>query len=310
MQSNRYRDMMEQLHVPAGLNEQVLRAARQRTAYHRRKTHSFRPAAAAACAAALALTAAGGFVWSRTAPGEPAGPEPAASVPAPAVSAPVPVDSAYTFSLTACAAMTGEPLTVQPDGGLAFALGEGMANPGEGDFTGCLFRVTGEDIKMVEISIDQGGLYRYQVHTNLTDAEMADFREAMAEGRLATAAISQKDDGTWYMPEMTALGTEIREAYNPGLCYGFWVPPEDMAYHTGLDMSAEAQMDLDIFNGAVLTVTVTTTGGAEKTQTYRLHTGMLKVKYLEDGDIVFLPELAGPEDPCAYGVYITQEEAV
>ena len=136
---------------------------------------------------------------------------------------------------------------------------------------------------------------------------MYNFRVAMEEGRLTTAAISQTDDGMWYMPEMTAVGTELQEDYDPDLRYGFWLPPEEIAYDTGLGITTEAQMDLDRFDGAALTITVTTTSGLEKTQVYRLHTGMLKVEFREDNDIVFLPELADDDDPCAYGIYAELE---
>ena len=134
------------------------------------------------------------------------------------------------------------------------------------------------------------------------------YRQAMAEGTVATAAISQRDDGTWYMPEMTPLGSEVQETYDPAASYGFWVAPEDMAYHTGLDLSAEAQLDADFFEGAALTVTVTFADGGERTQVYRLHSGNLKVEFGEDNAIAVLPELAGPDDPFVYGIYALTEE--
>lgn len=300
-----YRKLMQDIHAPEGLSDRVLFQARRQSPPRRKRSHRlvFRAAACAVCALTLVL----GGVSLRSAPAAGNSGEGATSTAAePAYQ--FGLMPAYSFGLTAYAAMTGEAIPVQEDGKLTFSVGEGMTNPGEGDFTGCLFQVSGEDIKTVELSIDQGGLYRYQMHENLTDEEMAGFREAMAEGRITTAAISQRDDGAWYMPEMTALGASAREDYDPALRYGFWVPPEDTAYNTGLGITTEAEMDLDIFDGAVLTITVTTNGGLEKTQVYRLHTGMLKVEFTEDGGIVFLPELAGPSDPCAYGVYAELEE--
>lgn len=297
-----YRKLTQDIHTPEGLNDRVLFQARRQVAPKRAQPRrfAFRAAVCAMCALALVL---GGISLRPATKPTPAGGE--APVEANAPTAMVP---AYTFGLTAYAASTGEALPAQPDGKLTFSAGEGMTNPGEGDFTGCLFQVTGEDIAKVSVSIDRGGLYRYQMHTNLTDEEMYEFRVAMEEGRMTTAAISQTDDGIWYMPEMTALGAEVQEDYDPDLRYGFWVPPEEIAYNTGLGITTEAEMDLDIFDGAALTVTVTTTSGVEKTQVYRLHTGMLKVEFPENGDIVFQPELAGPDDLCAYGVYAELEE--
>ena len=136
---------------------------------------------------------------------------------------------------------------------------------------------------------------------------MAAYRQAMADGSLAPAAISQRDDGVWYMPEMTALGTSVEEDYDPDARYGFWVSPEEMA-PTGLGISIEAQMDADFFDGGLLTVAVISSDGTEKTQTYRLHTGDLKVEWTGDGDMTVLPELAGPDDLFVYGIYAVPED--
>ncbi len=296
-----YRKLTQDIHTPEGLNDRVLFQTRRQAAPQRKQNHShffFRAAVCAACAVALVL---GGIsLRPATNPASPDG-----SVVDEDIS--TTVIPAYNFVLKAYAAMTGEAIPTVSDGKLTFSIGEGLTNPGEGDFTGCLFQVTGEEIATVAISIDKGALYRYQMHTNLTDEEMYNFRVAMEEGRLTTAAISQTDDGMWYMPEMTAVGTELQEDYDPDLRYGFWLPPEEIAYDTGLGITTEAQMDLDRFDGAALTITVTTTSGLEKTQVYRLHTGMLKVEFREDNDIVFLPELADDDDPCAYGIYAELE---
>ena len=195
-----------------------------------------------------------------------------------------------TFGLTAYAAGTDTTYGPAPDGSIAFSVGEGCTTPEFGDFTGCLFQVTGENIAKVSLSIDR-----------------AEYRQAMAEGRIAPAAISQRDDGVWYMPEMTALGTGVEEDYDPDARYGFWVSPEEMA-PTGLGISIEAQMDADFFDGGLLTVTVTSGDGTEKTQTYRLHTGELKVEWTGDGDMTVLPELAGPDDLFVYGIYAVPED--
>ena len=136
---------------------------------------------------------------------------------------------------------------------------------------------------------------------------MAEYRQAMAEGSLVPAAISQRDDGVWYMPEMTALGQSFQEDYDPEARYGFWVSPEEMA-PTGLGISIEAQMDADFFDGGLLTVAVISSDGTEKTQTYRLHTGDLNVEWTGDGDMTVLPELAGPDDLFVYGIYAVPEE--
>ena len=321
---NRYRKLTERIHTPAGLNDQVLFEARRRTAEAapcrerqgwgrpRAKT-AFTAAAAprnwtrvllrtavcAVCALALVL---GGFSLRPVPTAAPGTPGSTGREEAPPAQILVP-----TFGLTAYAAGTDTTYGPAPDGSIAFSVGEGCTTPEFGDFTGCLFQVTGENIAKVSLSIDRGGLYRYQIRENLTDEQLAEYRQAMAEGRIAPAAISQRDDGVWYMPEMTALGTGVEEDYDPDARYGFWVSPEEMA-PTGLGISIEAQMDADFFDGGLLTVTVTSSDGTEKTQTYRLHTGELKVEWTGDGDMTVLPELAGPDDLFVYGIYAVPED--
>ena len=303
---NRYQELTEAIHTPAGLNDRVLFEARRRTAEagapprregQRWRRPFLRTAVCAVCALALVL---GGFSLR---PAPTAAPKTSGSTgreEAPQVLVP-------TFGLTAYAAGTDTTYGPAPDGSIAFSVGEGCTTPEFGDFTGCLFQVTGENIAKVSLSIDRGGLYRYQIRENLTDEQLAEYRQAMAEGRIAPAAISQRDDGVWYMPEMTALGTGMEEDYDPDARYGFWVSPEEMA-PTGLGISIEAQMDADFFDGGLLTVTVTSGDGTEKTQTYRLHTGELKVEWTGDGDMTVLPELAGPDDLFVYGIYAEPED--
>lgn len=306
MNGNKYQNVVENICVPTGLEERVLSAARRQEAERRRRGW-FRPAARAAVCAVCALALVLGSVHLRT----PAAP--AETVPAGGNSETVRREESgfplsLSFGLTAYAAGTGEAYPAREDGVIAFAMGEGMTNPGEGDFTGCLFQVTGENIAAVTMSIDRGGLYRYRTLDHLTEEEMADFRQRMGTPELATAAISQRDDGVWYMPEMSALGSNVREDYDPDARYGFWVSPEDMAWNTGLGITTEAQMDADYFDGAALTVTAVFENGGESTRVYRLHSGHLKVERTEDYVLTVLPELAGEEDPWVYGIYAVPEE--
>lgn len=313
---NNYQQLTETIHVPAGLNDRVRFAARQEAAgvhaFSRQKRGNpfLRTALCAACALALVL---GGFSL-RPAPangtetsGGAGGPVPGNVVQGPPAQVLTP-----TFGLTAYAAMSESTYGPAENGGIAFAIGEGCVTLEFGDFTGCLFQVAGENIAQVRMSIDRGGLYRYQQRDNLTEAQMAEYRQAMADGSLVPAAISQRDDGTWYMPEMTALGENFQEAYDPEASYGFWVPPEDMAYDTGLGITTECQMDADYFDGRLLTVTVISSDGTESTQTYRLHSGELKIEFNEDNSITVLPEPVSQEDLernyFVYGIYALPEE--
>ena len=160
----------------------------------------------------------------------------------------------------------------------------------------------------VSLSVDRGGLYRYRALDNLTDEDMAYYRQIMGTPELATAAISQRDDGTWYMPEMVALGSDAAEDYDSEVRYGFWLSPEEAAINTGLGITTEAHMDADFFDGGLLSVTVISADGTETARDYRLHSGELKVEFAEDNTIIVLPELAGENDPFVYGIYAVPEE--
>ena len=302
---NRYRKLTENIHTPAGLNERVLFEARRRTAESepsRRERRSWPLLRTAVCAACPSPRPA----WPS--PAAPPGASGPAGNAAPGTEQGAPAQVLVpTFGLTAYAAGTDTTYGPASDGSIAFSVGEGCTTPEFGDFTGCLFQIAGENIAQVRLSIDRGGLYRYEVRENLTEEQMDGYRQAMAEGSLVPAAISQRDDGVWYMPEMTALGTSVEEDYDPDARYGFWVSPEEMA-PTGLGISIEAQMDADFFDGGLLTVAVISSDGTEKTQTYRLHTGDLKVEWTGDGDMTVLPELAGPDDLFVYGIYAVPED--
>lgn len=302
---NNYQQMMEDIHTPAGLNERVLQAAALRRGAakipaRRRGRFLLRTAVCAACALALVL----GTVRLRPAKVSDAGPGAPVEGGAPAVLVP-----SFSFGLTAYAAGSGETYGPGPNSGIAFGVGDGMMNPGEGNYTGLLFQITGEGIETVSLSIDRGGLYRYKLHENLTDEQMAEFRQAMADGRLATAAISQTDDGMWYMPEMTALGQRVEEDYDPEVRYGFWLSPEEMIWNTGLDAAAEDQRNIDLFDGAALSISVAFTDGSSQTKTYQLSSGPLRVDRYITGGLTLLPQLAGDDEPFVYGLYAADVEA-
>lgn len=299
---NSYQKMMEDIHTPAGLNERVLRAAAQGRSTagapaRRRRRPILRTAVCAACALALVL---GTFQLQ---PVEDFGAEREDG------GGPVTVVPTFSFGLTAYAAGGEEAYAPGPNSGIAFRAGEGSVTLDGGNYTGLLFRITGEHIETVDLSIDRGGLYRYQLHENLTNEEMAAFREAMAEGRMAVAAISQTDDGMWYMPEMTALGQSVREEYDPERSYGFWLSPEEMTTGSGLGMTIEEQMDIDYFDGAILTVTAAFSDGTEQTRTYSLSSGPLRMDQYTTGGLTLLPQLAGDEEPFVYGLYATDVES-
>lgn len=297
MNENRYKELIETIRTPDGLSDRVLFAARRQGAPSRRaapRRNRLRAAVCAACALALVLG-----TWTL----RPAGPKDAAQ---PDDGVPVRVPN-WSFGLTAYAADTGETQEPNANGGLAFLSGAGLMDVERGVYTGCLFQVKGEEIETISLSIDKGGLYRCETHTNLTEQELSAFRQAMEDGTLAPAAISRDDDGVWSMPELTELGTSVTEPYDPAVQYGFWVPPENMVMDRNLDPEKEAAANVDVFDGASLTVRVTRKDGSTQTKEYRLSTGRLKTVLDKDGVWRMLPQLAGDDEQSNYGIYAVDQ---
>ena len=190
---NNYRKLMETIPVPEGLEEKVLRAARQQRAEQtdpkRLMKRNWRPVLRGAVCAACALALVLGTVHLRPAPetGEQPGAMPVMTLD-------------YVFGLTAYAAETGETVPPNANGGLVLAASKDMEftytvldqeTTEHGKFTNYRFQVSGDGIRMVKLSIDRGGLYRRG-----------------AEG------------------ERVSLGSSVMESYDPAVSYGLWVPPE------------------------------------------------------------------------------------
>lgn len=302
MSENNYRKLTESIRTPAGLSERVLATAKTQAnpahaaprAGGRAKHPLWRAAVCAACALALVLG-----TWTIH-PGTDSGTEgdgtPGTALPA------------FSFGLTAYAADTGERTGPNANGGLAFrADGEGSWSESGGYYTGCLFQVTGENIASVSLSLDRGGLYRCRLRTDLTEEEMSQCRQAMEEGTLAAAAISQAEDGTWFTQEMTFLGSDVTEDYDPEVSYGLWVPGADPD-NWQEDPRAASQESIDQLDGARLTVEITFADGSTQSKNYRLSAGKLRLMQAGDGpEGILLPQLAGDDEPYIYGVYAESE---
>lgn len=305
---NNYQKLMENIHTPAALNDKVLLEARrkaveqtgERTGPKRLASRRFRPvlrtAVCAACALALVLGTVR-FYPARTQP-EDAGSQP---------EGPTVLVPNFSFGLTAYAAGTGETIGPNANGGLAFSVGTGMSWSEEsGYYTGCLFQVTGENIRQVSLSLDRGGLYRSQRLENLTVEEMRAIREAQERGEMAPTSIDQDADGNWFTEKMSRLGASVTEDYDPEVYYGIWTSGVSAAAWAE-DPKAAAESSTDQLDGAVLTVTVTFDDGTEQTKAYHLSTGKLRVTYEDDGGLTLLPQLAGDNEPYVYGIYAASE---
>ena len=170
-----YKKFWDGVPFPRELESRILRAAeaeRTRRAFPWRKT--LRAAACALCALALVL---GTVRVTRPAEGG--------------------VALTYDFALRACAA---DETAV--NGCLAFLPGEGKTEGGV-TYTGCLFRLEGENIETVTLQVETGGLYR---------------------------------DGFF-----TDLGQSLTEDYDPEARYGFCLPEgQDLSAFDGTALTVTA----------------------------------------------------------------------
>ena len=308
MKRNTYQNLMEHIQPPAGLNDRVLFAARQRTAETENQASASkrlappkrRPALRAAACAVLALVLVAG-TWTLRPAGEDGMAEDGAGLPA------------FSFGLTAYAAEIGESYGANANGGLAFsAAGASRWSAGRGHYTGCLFQVRGEDIQTVSLAVDRGELYRSGTLTGIPREEVQKYLEAEecgteyqlpGGGDVIAAVYREGEEDPLTLDVVTDLGASVAEDYDPEARYGFLIPDTGDIDWAG-DPRTANQESIDRLDGAHLTVTVTFTDGTEQTKTYTLSTGRLKVEYSADSPGgTLLPQLAGDDDPWIYGVY-------
>ena len=260
---------MKSIKASDELKERTLRAAREERG--RTPQHIGRPAhrgakrvLAAACAFAVVL---GGAALS----GRQTGSDPV-------------TDIAHTFGLVAYAADTGE-MRQPKESKIVFDYGSGVDDPEKGFYSGCLFKVTGEDIKTVSATIDRGAVYRTKTVKD-TSADRDEWVRSMHQG--TNPAIDGADRiMVWGSDEMHMyadlcwkLDNGFTDAYDPDASYGLWLPSQPESADDDLQQSWHAAVDG--FEGAKLIVTITFTDGSEQTRSMTLHTGKLGVEYKDD----------------------------
>ena len=260
---------MKNIKASDELKERTLRAAREERG--RTPQHIGRPAhrgakrvLAAACAFAVVL---GGAALSGRQTGGSAADE-----------------IVHTFGLVAYAAETDE-MRQPKESKIVFDYGSGVDDPEKGFYSGCLFKVTGEDIKTVSASIDNGAIYRTKTVKDTSD-DRDEWVRTMYQG--TNPAIDGADRiMVWGSDEMHMyadlcwkLDNGFTDAYDPDTSYGLWLPSQPETTDDDLQDSWHAAVDG--FEGAKLTVTITFTDGSEQTRSMTLHTGKLGVEYKDD----------------------------
>ena len=289
---------MKNIKASDELKKRTLRAAREERG--RTPQHIGRPAhrgakrvLAAACAFAVVL---GGAALS----GRQTGSDPV-------------TDIAHTFGLVAYAADTGE-MRQPKDSRIVFDYGSGADDPDKGFFSGCLFKVTGEDIKTVSASIDNGAIYRTKTVKDTSD-DRDEWVRSMHQGTnpeldgadtVMVWGNGFEGEEQMYADLCWKLDNGFTDEYNPDVSYGLWLPSRQESEDD--DLQDSWHKSVDGFEGAKLNVTVTFTDGSEQMQSMTLHTGKLAVEYKGEASGASLTgEVLTDEQAAAegyiYGVY-------
>lgn len=320
---------LKNIKAPDELKERTLAAARQARREEQQNTPQHLAAAPrrrfgiakriVAVACAFGVVVGGTAVWKSQKSGQPAADAVAETV-------------AHSFGIVAYAADTGEVLEPK-NSRIVFADGAGMESQVDGFFSGCLFKVTGENIQSVSASMDKGGLYRaktlqdfdFDAYCQIAAAADEALRAGESSPAAAAAAASDprmkgadvvmpyglgeaenESEVEWCADVCWKLENGFVDAYDPDTSYGFWGEPKP--YDPNADLRESWQARIDEFDGATLTVTVTFTDGTQQTQTLTLHTGKLGCTYTDDS---IGPKLTGEvltdeqasEQGYVYGVY-------
>lgn len=217
------------------------------------------------------------------------------------------------FSITAYAA---ELDIAEPgDGNIIFA----DAGIGDNGYTGIMFHIQGSGISNVDIAIDKGELYSARIDNTTEEA----LRDWMAQGMpdmdgdpdtytIVEALIPQQqeenpDIQTVRTYHCTRRGTNITEEYDSEKYYGFYIPDHVMsAMDSEMDLAVAAHNMLDLFDGAVLTVTVTFTDGSSFTKEYELSTANLIQD--ENGTVTQEEWTGGDEGAFVYGIVAREKK--
>ena len=216
----------------------------------------------------------------------------------------------HTFGFAAYAADTGE-LRQPKDSKIVFDSGSGADDPEKGFYSGCLFKVTGENIKTVSATIDKGAVYRTKTVKD-TSADRDEWVRSMHQGTnpeldgADRIMVWGSDEMQMYADLCWKLDNGFTDEYDPDASYGLWLPSRQESEDD--DLQDSWHKSVDGFEGAKLNVTVTFTDGSEQMQSMTLHTGKLAVEYKGEASGASLTgEVLTDEQAAAegyiYGVY-------
>lgn len=226
-------------------------------------------------------------------------------------------DAFSDFTLTACAAGQSAVQAGEEEGKILLT-DIGMS---DGGYTGMMFRIQGDGIENVILSINKGELYTATAEET-TDKALESWLEAGGpdeDGNPDTHTMLMTHEpeagADKNAPRKITLyhcakgGKEITGKYEEETYYGFYVPDGVMtaASDRGDLATAYREALLYTFDGSDLTVTVTYTDGSTRSKEYGL--SVKKLAQDENGDITQEEWTGGDEGAFVYGILAENTEA-
>lgn len=216
------------------------------------------------------------------------------------------------FSITAYAAELD--IAEASEGNIVFV----DTGAGEGGYSGMLFRIQGDDISDVKISLDKGELYSATIEDTTEDA----LTNWLAQGcpdedndpdtHTIMRLSSKESEDENVNPKNVQLyrcakrGTEIAESYSNEMYYGLYIPEHMVSSMDGeKDLASAYHNMLEVFEGSELKVTVTCNNGATSEKTYSLSVE----KLMQDENGMITQEIWNGDDEGAfvYGILAKEE---
>ena len=206
-----------------------------------------------------------------------------------------------------------KPSYLNEDGLLSFESTNGNSN-----YTGLIFKINGDNISHVNLSIDKNGFYSMNRSSHLSEADANALEEAIAESQtddsvIAVSEYGDIDNDDWTVEQMQARGSSIDEDYDPDTYYGFYISDETVSEIAAADDSDsikdEFHKGVDSFDGAKLDITVTFTDGTTKSTTYALSSGKLALAIDDDDHILGALNtfITSDDEPYVYGLLGVEE---
>ncbi len=326
-----YLDICEKIHVPEKLNKRVLKAASESENHVKVRHNVGIPLRVAACFAVLLIFAAAALTLNNNILTPQTLDSPDSVAQSDDIAQPdgvvasqseeLPLDDTvgdtgtvltdsetHAFTLLSCAENGSVLSSESEDGKLAISVGSGASNPEFGCYTGSLFSISGENIAEVSLSIDRGGFYKQTTIGGISHEDLKDYYSSEDYVKYgATDDVHSYDEEEFFINRKELLGSDVTMSYESGTMIGLWISPEEMPEtDEDADMADRLSKEVDVLDGAIMTVKVTLTDGTESSARYILNTGRLIAEYSEDdGKMIVYPIIAKEDEPYLYGVYFT-----